>query len=155
MNHSTTTRSREKSLRLLDQPKLLQHHPQKGKKSEKRFHQYNFDQFYLIYQTINIFALIQENLIYRPNSSFDRNIEHLGSDIYGTDPEHSSQTSSTNTEQLLSVALVAEIDRRDSEGGDSDDVPPPLPSTSPPKLSPDSTLTWNHKERTPLKLGKY
>ena len=104
---------------------------------------------------MNIFALIQENLIYRPNSAFDRNIEHLNSDIYGTDPEHCSQTSRTNQEQLLSVALVAEIDRRDSEGGDSDDVPPPLPSTSPPKLSPDSTLTWNHKERTPLKLGKY
>jgi len=43
------------------------------------------------------------------------------------------------------------MDRRDSD----EDIPPPLPTTSPPKLSPDSTLTWNKKERTPLNLGKY
>jgi hypothetical protein len=45
------------------------------------------------------------------------------------------------------------MDRRHSDV--SDDIPPPLPTTSPPKLSPDSTLTWNKKERTPLNLGKY
>ena len=51
--------------------------------------------------------------------------------------------------------LLARVDRRDSDGGDSDDVPPPLPTTSPPKLSPDSTLTWDHKERMQLKLGNF
>ena len=46
------------------------------------------------------------------------------------------------------------MDRHDSDVVD-DDIPPPLPTTSPPKLSPDSTLTWNKTERTPLNLGKY
>ena len=61
--------------------------------------------------------------------------------------------SSHEHEQLLSQALLAKMDRRDSSGAD-DDVPPPLPTTSPPKLSPDNTLTWNQKERSPLNLGK-
>ena len=64
-----------------------------------------------------------------------------------------NSSSSTKHGDLLSAMLLARVDRRDSDGGDSDDVPPPLPTTSPPKLSPDSTLTWDHKERMQLKLG--
>ena len=63
-----------------------------------------------------------------------------------------NSSSSTKHGDLLSAMLLARVDRRDSDGGDSD-VPPPLPTTSPPKLSPDSTLTWDHKERMQLKLG--
>ena len=66
-----------------------------------------------------------------------------------------NSSSSTKHGDLLSAMLLARVDRRDSDGGDSDDVPPPLPTTSPPKLSPDSTLTWDHKERMQLKLGNF
>ena len=81
-------------------------------------------------------------LSFSPNFNIDGN---LGNNL-----------SSHEHEQLLSQALIAKMDRRDSSevsGGD-DDVPPPLPTTSPPKLSPDNTLTWNQKERSPLNLGK-
>ena len=74
----------------------------------------------------------------RPNSTADGNLE-------GLKPNH---------EQLISAVLLSKRNSWDSDVVD-DDVPPPLPTTSPPKLSPDSTLTWNKNERTPLNLGKY
>ena len=77
-------------------------------------------------------------LSFSPNFNIEGNLENLS-------PKH---------EQLLSAALVAKMDRRDSSEIGDDDVPPPLPTTSPPKLSPDSTLTWNQKDRMPLNLGK-
>lgn len=76
-------------------------------------------------------------LIFSPNFNIEGNLENLS-------PKH---------EQLLSAVLVAKMDRRDSSEVGDDDVPPPLPTTSPPKLSPDSTLTWNQKDRVPLNLG--
>ena len=77
-------------------------------------------------------------LSFSPNYSIDGNLENL----------------SSKHEQLISSALIANMDRRDSSEVGDDDIPPPLPTTSPPKLSPDSTLTWNQQDRIPLNLGK-
>ena len=56
--------------------------------------------------------------------------------------------------EQLSCNLAPKCDKLYIDGTD-DDIPPPLPTTSPPKLSPESTLTLKYKERVPLNLGKY
>jgi hypothetical protein len=84
------------------------------------------------------------------NLTSDGNEENLDSTSYNKVHQHSPGMSSKH-ESLLSSVLVPKINRINTEVTD-DDVPPPLPTTSPPKLTPESTLTWKHKERMPLKL---
>ena len=101
----------------------------------------------------NITKLQHTYFIFRFNLTSEGNEENLDSTSYNKVHQHSPGMSSKH-ESLLSSVLVPKINKINTEVTD-DDIPPPLPTTSPPKLTPESTLTWKHKERIPLKLGNY